>query len=275
MKKILIPVDFSETSKNAARYGVKLAASVPGTSVILYNMYKKIIPGSDGTPLSDADLSRQIILKNAMNNLKNDLEVISDVPIDYVAEEGGTLVDNVVKYVKNQGIDWIVMGITGSTRLEQVLFGSNALEMVHSGVCPVIIVPPKAEFEKIENILLASDFKNVEATTPVAQIKKLLDFFKPKFHIVNIDHEHYVELTDEYKAERAKLEEMFKDYNPEFSFIRLFDFLEAISIFSEDKNIDLIITVPRSHNFLTRLFRTSNTKSLAYHSHIPLAAILS
>lgn len=275
MKKILIPVDFSETSKNAARYGVKLAASIPGASVILYNMYKKIIPGSDGTPLSDADLSRQIILKNAMDSLKEELSGEVDVNIETVAEDGSSLVENVSRYVKNHGIDWIVMGITGATRLEQILFGSNALEMVHSGVCPVIIVPPKAEFEKIENILLASDFKDVVKTTPEAQIKKLLDAFKPKFHIVNIDHEHYVELTDEYKAERAKLEEMFKDYNPEFSFIRLFDFLEAISIFSEDKNIDLIITVPRSHNFLTKLFRTSNTKALAYHSHIPIAAILS
>src|SRR5690606_2422534 len=145
MKKILIPVDFSETSKNAARYGVKLAASIPGASVILYNMYKKIIPGSDGTPLSDADLSRQVILNSAMNNLKNELSGISNIEISFIAEEGGSLVDNIARYVKNNDIDWVVMGITGATRLEQIFFGSNALEMVHTGACPVIIVPPKAK----------------------------------------------------------------------------------------------------------------------------------
>ncbi len=87
------------------------------------------------------------------------------------------------------------MGITGATRLEQIFMGSNALNMARQGVCPVIIVPPNAKFKKIENVLLASDFKDVRSTTPVAQIKKVLDIFKPNLHIVNVDAEHYVELT--------------------------------------------------------------------------------
>ncbi len=41
MKTVIIPVDFSETSLNAARYGAGLLTGQPGTTVILYNMFDK------------------------------------------------------------------------------------------------------------------------------------------------------------------------------------------------------------------------------------------
>jgi len=273
MKKFLVPTDFSDTSKNAARYAVELAMDDPNTTIILYNLYDKLAPGSDGTPLTESDEDRKKVLNHALANLEIELHEISTVRIEYVAEEGNSLVESLEKYIRYNGIDVVIMGITGATRLEQIFMGSNALNMARQGVCPVIIVPPKAQFKKIKNVLLASDFKNVKSTTPVAQIKEILDIFKPNLHIVNVDSEHYVELTDEYKSERAWLAKTFEPYNPEFYFIRMYDFLDAISNFAADHEIDLIVTVPRKHSFLSGLYKTSHTKKLAYHSHIPVVAI--
>src|SRR5690606_28136348 len=113
-------------------------------------------------------------------NLEIELHEFSSVKIEYVAEEGSSLVENIDRYVRYHDIDLVVMGITGATRLEQILIGSNALNMARQAVCPVIIVPPKAKFKKIENVLFASDFKDVKTTTPLAPIKKILDIFNPK-----------------------------------------------------------------------------------------------
>jgi hypothetical protein len=121
--------------------------------------------------------------------------------------------------------------------------------------------------------MLLTDFQDVENTIPVGTVKSLLDLFKPSLHIVNVDHEHYVQVTDEYKVERAKLENQLKEYNPEFYFIRLFDFMEAINQFVADNKIDLILTFPRKHSFLSNIFKTTNTTKLAYHSHVPIVAI--
>lgn len=273
MRRFLVPTDFSEISKNAAHYAVQLASSVPGSMVILYNVFDKIPAGSDGSPLNIEDDDRKIILNQALKNMEIELHEDSDVRIEYVAEMGSNLVECMARYVRYQGIDLVIMGITGATRLEQIMIGSNTLNFVNEGVCPVIIVPPNAKFEKIENVMLLSDFKNVEFTTPVAAIKSILEMFKPTLHIVNVDSEHYVELTEEYKAERNKLERIFQDFDPQFSFIRLYDFLDAISSITHDRNIDLLITIPRSHSFLTGLFKPSHTKRLAYHSHVPLLTI--
>ncbi len=215
-----------------------------------------------------------IVLTEALNNLKAEMLALApQAKIEIVAEAGSSLVDNLDRYVRHHGIDLVVMGITGATRLEQIFMGSNTLNLVDKGICPVMIIPPDATYHPIKNIALASDLKEVETTTPVSPIKAVLKLFNASLHVVNVDSEHYVDITDEYKAERVKLEKMFAGYNPEFYFIRQYDFQEAISQFSIDRAIDAIVIVPRRNSFLSGLFRTSHTKRLAYHSHIPIVAI--
>ena len=92
-------------------------------------------------------------------------------------------------------------------------------------------------------------------------------------HIVNVDAEHYVELTPEYKKERAVLAQELQSYSPEFYFLRTYDLLDGIDLFVETHSIDAVITVPHKHNFLSQLFVTTHTKKLAYHSHLPIIAI--
>lgn len=273
MKKFLVPTDFSETSKNAARYAAHISKQYPGIHIILYNVSDEISAGSDGTPLSDDDHSRKKVMELALESIKIDLSRITQAEISCVAEEGTDLIDSIERFARHTGVDMIIMGITGSTRLEQLFMGSNTLKMVERGICPVMIVPPFALFKGIQDIMITSDFKDVERTMPVTPIQKVLELFRANLHVVNVDHEHYVELTEEYKAERSKLENYLQPYNPQFYFIRMYDFVDAVNQFVEDKEIDLILTVPKRHSFLSGIFRSSYTKKLAYHSHVPIIAV--
>jgi nucleotide-binding universal stress UspA family protein len=274
MKKLLVPTDFSDTSKNAALFAVQMAADIQNAKIILIHVSDKIAGGSDGSPLTEDDDDRRIILTEALSQLKDELSPSAkEVPIEFAIEKGTSLVEILTRYVRYNAIDLVIMGITGATRLEQIFMGSNTLDMAKEGVCPVLIIPPDAKYRKIKNVVLASDFKEVDTTIPVAPLKATLDLFKPALHIVNVDSEHYVELTDEYKAERKKLEKMLQEYAPEFYFIRQYDFFDAISQFVSDKNIDLIFIVPKDRSVLSGLFKTSHTKKLAYHSHVPIVAI--
>jgi nucleotide-binding universal stress UspA family protein len=273
MKKFLVPTDFSETSKNAARYAAQMAAEIPGGKVFLINVSDKFTAGSDGSPLNETKKDRRTILLQALGHMGDELRSLANVEIEYVIEEGSSLVETLERYVRHQGVHMIVMGITGASRLEQLFIGSNTLDMVDAGVCPVMIIPPDASYKPIKNVLFASDFKEVETTVPVVPVKSVLDLFRASLHIVNVNSEHYVDITDEYKAQRVKLEKILGDYQPEFYFIRQYDFLDAVSQFTQDKNIDVIVTVPKEHSFLSGLFKTSHTRKLAYHSHVPIIAI--
>ena len=276
MNTLIVPIDFSETSKNAARYAAHISTLIPDAHLILYNVFDTLEYGSDSSPLGtegEEDESRKAIVELALASVQSELAAITNARISCVAEEANRFLDTLENYVKRNNIQLIVMGITGATRLGQVFMGSNALNIVKRAIAPTIIVPPGAHSQSAKNVLLLTDFKDVEETIPIPTVKAVLGLFKPHLYIVNVDHEHYVQVTDEYKAERAKLETQLQEFNPEFYFIRLFDFVEATNQFVSDYKIDLILTFPRKHSFLSNIFKTSSTKELAYHSHVPIAAI--
>lgn len=273
MKRIIVPTDFSDTAKNAARYAVQMADTIPDASIIFYNLTDKISLGSDSSPLTEDKNDRFTVLQAALDNLRTELRELSNVNIELVVEEGSSLTDSIERYVRHHGIDLIIMGITGATRLEQIFMGSNALNVVNLGVCPVIVVPPNAVYKPINKVLFACDLKNVATTIPFAPIKSVLNIFKPTLMVVNVDTDHYVEVTDEYKSQRAILEQKMQEYNPEFYFIRMYDFQDSIGSFATDRDVDLILTIPKKHHFLSGFFKTSHTKKLAYHSHVPILAV--
>jgi len=273
MNCIIVPTDFSETSKNAANFAAHLSTLIPGSEIVLYTVFEKMEYGSDGSPLENHDEDRRKIMELALQNLRDHIAIITGSPISLVAEEDNNFVESLARFVNYRQIPLIVMGITGTTKLEQVFMGSNTLKLIDRRTSPLMIVPPAARFKNAKNILLISDFHEVEKTIPIASIKKILDLFPADLHIVNVDHEHYIEPTTEYKTQQDKLAEMLVGYNPKFYFLHLFDFVDAINRFVEDKDIDLIITIPKEHPLIAKLFTTSHTKKLAYHSHIPLIAI--
>ncbi|HRI20795.1 MAG TPA: universal stress protein, partial [Panacibacter sp.] len=137
----------------------------------------------------------------------------------------------------------------------------------------VLIVPPDCEYHTLKNVLLTSDLKNVVSSTPSGPIKKILKTFEPNLHIVSVDSELYIALTEEQEAEKTKLKEMFAEFSPSFYFLRLFDVDEAINMFASDKNIDLIINIQKDHSLLHRLFNTSHTKNIVYHSTVPVLVV--
>jgi nucleotide-binding universal stress UspA family protein len=258
MKRVIIPVDFSETSLNAARYAAAMLSEKPDASIILYNLYHH-----------DKDYE---MAGTYLDSLKNELLAKGDKEIECVREKGNDLVDSLERLAYQKTATLIVMGITGKSPMRQTLIGSNTLDIAMRDVCPVLIVPAQATFNGINNVVLASDFKNVEEITPVTYIKAVLDFFKPNLHIVNVNSEIHVALNDELRGERAWLLEQFSEYNPEFYFITTFDFHETIEQFVNDKNIDIVISVPRNHSFYDSVFKSSATKKLAFHSSIPILA---
>ncbi|HTN07812.1 universal stress protein [Agriterribacter sp.] len=271
MKKIIAPVDFSEPSVNAAKYAVQLASDLPDSTVTLYYVYETIIAGSDGTPLLIDPDARKNVAIMALNNLKKELEGLAKIPVDVVAEEG-RLAPCLEKYVKQNAADLIVMGITGSSKIEQLIIGSNTLNVISKDICPVFIIPGNASYKKIDRAIFTSDLKNVESTTPLRPLKKILDMLHPELYVVHVTATHTA-VPEAEMTEKRKLEPLLKDYNPHYFFVLEENFTAAVDKFAEEYSADIIITVPRKHSFLASLFKGSNTKKLAYHSSLPILAL--
>jgi nucleotide-binding universal stress UspA family protein len=272
MFTIIVPTDFSDTARNAVDYALKMANDMHNVRVVLYNAYSKSAIGVDGTPLSiDPDTNRQITLM-ALQNLRNEFPVRSGLTVDILAEEGD-LTPNLGRMATDKSADLAIMGINGASRIEQVLIGSSTLSVINKASIPVLIIPPDAVYKKIRKVLFCSDLKDVEKTTPLDHLKIVLDMFGPKLVIGHVSTNHYNDTLHQQKVEIGKLNEMLVAYDPEFAVLPMGDFSESTSQLATDKQVDLLITVPRKHGFFEKLISPSHTKKLAYHSHLPVLAI--
>ena len=258
MTTVIVPIDFSDISYNAGRYAAKLLQGYEGIEIILYNMY-------------ESDVENEMIMED-LENFKKELLETTTANISLYAEQGDEFVEELEKFSRHRSADLVVMGITGKSAIAQKFIGSNALKMAESKYCPVLIVPANCEFREVKNVMLTSDFKDVERSTPSVPIKKVLSLLNPTLLIVNVNEDIYIEISEKLDVEKQKLVEMFNEFNPEFYFLRLYDVEQAITQFASDKNIDLIITIQREHSKIYRFFK-SHTKELAYQSTLPVLVV--
>jgi nucleotide-binding universal stress UspA family protein len=259
MNTVIVPVDFSETSLNSARYAAKMLESHEGVEMILYHAYEK-----------DSDEYGSI---GDLERLQTELSANTSLNITILAEKGDDFIEELERLSRHRQADLVIMGITGRSPLAQRFMGSNTLKAAAHKFVPVLIIPPDCSFKEVKNVLLATDLKDVVQTIPSAPIKKVLKTFHPNLHVVNVNESHYIALTEEHEAEKRKLADMFDGFNPEFYFLRLFDIDAAINQFAEDKDIDLIINVHKEHSVLHKLFINSHTKNLAYQSRVPVLVV--
>lgn len=259
MTTVIVPVDFSETSLNAANYACGLLRGHYGVTLTLYHGYSKASEENE----SVSNLER----------LKTELMKIYPVNIATLSCHDVDFITGLEKTARHKNANLVIMGITGKSALAQTFFGSNTLKMAQTKACPVLIVPESARFGQMKNVMLASDFKDAYNTTPSVPIKAFLNMHHPKLHVVNVDKDHYVSLTEKYESEKQELRKLLEEFKPEFYFMRMFDIDEALEMFARDRDIDLIIAVQRNHSFMDRLFKTSRTKRLSYHSKVPILVI--
>jgi nucleotide-binding universal stress UspA family protein len=258
MMTVIVPLDFSETSFNAAHYAAAMYKGRTDVQVILYHYHAS---GED-----------TITSENYLKSLKEELAA-DCANIDYFQESGDHFIDSLAAYAHVKGAYMVVMGLTGKTPLAQRFSGTNTLRMAEKEICPVLIIPPDAKYKGIANVLIVSEMKFVEENPVLLAVKRVLQDFKPALHVLNVDSHHYISLTTAFKDERDKMNELLAEFNPEFYFMRLFDFHESVNLFVEDKAIDMIIIGPKHHNFFERLFKTQHTKTLVYQSKVPVLAV--
>ena len=90
MNNVIVPIDFSETSKNAARYAAHIANLIPDAHLILYNVFDALEYGSDSSPLGtegEEDASRKAIVELALESVRTEISAITNARISVVAEE--------------------------------------------------------------------------------------------------------------------------------------------------------------------------------------------
>lgn len=272
MNTILVPTDFSSVAYNAALYAINFAKGHSATTVVLYNAYQtpvNVDPAMPTIQLLDIEELKRSSIEGLENFRQQLLPECGDVVQLTMLSEFNLLAENINGVCEKTNADLIIMGITGKSKVEEVLIGSNTISVIEHTRTPVIIVPADSSYTPIEDVVFACDYKKVEETTPVATLKNVLEKTKANLHVVHVEKSDAADTA----GQSALLQNLLRGINAKYHNIKGDDFVETINQFAADVSADLIITIPKKHGWLESLFRTRHTKKLAFHSHVPLMVI--
>ena len=139
IKRILVPVDFSEYNSTANEYASMLAKSTDARIVYFHAFLPDVIYGNPG--LFDSAAEERRLLKQMEETFK---PTVKEVVASYVVEFG-TPADRIVDFANENEIDLIVMGTHGRTGLKRVVMGSVAESVVRRAECPVLAIKADAK----------------------------------------------------------------------------------------------------------------------------------
>jgi len=160
MKRILVPVDFSEESAHALRFAGQLAKRHGAIVKLLYADY--FVPPVDlasmelgVTSVEAADAAKKLLVHTAEEHLPAgvsfETRVVVDAPVAAIVDEA-----------RHCGADLVIMGTHGRTGFRRLVVGSVTETVMRMVNLPLITVSPKTAASRIlpalPRIVVAVDY---------------------------------------------------------------------------------------------------------------------
>lgn len=274
MKKILFPTDFSEAADNAFVHALEFAKIVNAELVLLHTFELPVYDNQfspenynvifDSFQLSQFDMFKEEIPKLHAIAQKRNLDKIK---LTHRLMDGNLLY-NIKKAIKEEKIDFIVMGTSGATGWEAFFLGTNTGNVLTAVDVPVLSVPLEANFKKIETIGFTTRYraKDKKALQDVLKIAKKTNAKVKCLYVKTND-------SDVSAATIKQWEEEFVTEPIQFSIIPSDNVHDTILDFILFKDIDVLAMLTYKRNFFVELFKPSLTQKFSNTLDIPILAM--
>lgn len=141
-RRILCPVDFSDSSLEAVEYAFKMAEEADARLTLLHVVEFPVVLSEEPTVV-DVDLSR--IRETAVAHARRRLhDLVPEQAQAYCTVETtvveGRAYREILRHVAEKHSDLIVMGLLGARSPDLPLLGSTTHHVIRASACPVLIV---------------------------------------------------------------------------------------------------------------------------------------
>ena len=139
LKRILVPIDFSDCAKKALRYAIPLAQEHEAALTLLYVVPARYAVGEyGGFNYASLEAEMRASGDKQLAALAAD-EVRGEVPADTLIRSGSPTTE-IIAVAQTLPADLIVISTHGRTGLKHVVVGSVTEHVVRHAPCPVLVV---------------------------------------------------------------------------------------------------------------------------------------
>lgn len=270
MKKLLIPVDFSETSEAAIAFGIELAEKcnyhiMLHHSVDMMQSYESMYIDVPHAHAFTKQLLDDIEVK--MENLwrrcnKENLLITKHIT-------SGGLIPDIQNLVSDHDVSLIVMGTKGATGLKEFFIGSNTEKVVRLVNCPVISIPRKVEIKAIRKILVPISLSEIRVGF-LREISILQQLFSAAIEMVWVKTPHDIENLELISEEVNNLLNEYEIASSSFTILKDVFPQDGILKYAHGSETDMIAMSTHARRGLAHWFSGSLTEDVINHSDIPL-----
>ena len=145
--KILVAVDGSDTSMNAADYAITLAKNSSNEAEILViNVIDlppifKMLPSDTRKQLISIGRQQASQIFDTIEQMAKSHDVRTNkINTEMVETSSASAADEIIRYAKEKDVDLIVVGTKGRSGMSKALLGSVASKVVTYSPCSVLVV---------------------------------------------------------------------------------------------------------------------------------------
>jgi len=274
IKKILIPIDFSETAFLAIEHACFMAKIFKADLVLLhvfekhwerFNMFvQPEFVFENASELSDKIEKR---LTEIAENIQKDYGIS---PMVILAD--GNICNEIVKVSKENQIDLIIMGTHGVSGFEEFFLGSNAYKVVTSSICPVVTVQAQSKSLGFKSILLPID-NSMHSRQKVDHAVELAKHYGAKIHIIGLMNNSDEEVSKKFEIKLDQVQAYIEKSGLAFSRKTILGNNQAVMTldYSKQVNADLIAIMTDQEE--TIFFLGAYAQQIVNHSTIPVMSI--
>lgn len=272
MLNILVPTDFSDLSRVAIEYAVKMANRMEATVTLLHVM-DNIVKPTRASLREEAKASLReasALAKERFIPVAEEAERFNKTgnPIIVKIRRGRSFSNTVRLFSKRNQIGMIVMGTKGASGISKYVMGSNTVSVMDASKVPVLAVPAKAQFKNFKNIVYAADLKYLE--DEVEAMKPYLKLLDATLHVL-----HVCDKTKNEEELQANIKKILKqvDYRKSTVMMKTNKPVDrVIDSYVKELKADMVTMFTHKRTPYEKLFHSSMTRKMAFQSHVPLLA---
>lgn len=280
IKKILIPIDFSELSTYAIEYALQIAKVHTSQITFIHvveDMLNFSVPG-DFVLTTEEFIEKEKALESTKNErLTHFAKLMSE---KYSYDFSATVIFGksyraVNEYVKSEQIDLLVMSTHGVSGFREFIIGSNAVRMITECSCPVLSVQKPMKTGGFKKILLPfnDDPFSRQKVNVAIQLSK---WFEAEVCCLGIENEgeqsHLVKMEREAHQIDSYLTEHGVKHTMEI--VKNSNLSKAVLSYGKEINADLLIVMAdMEKEDIVEYIMGPVSQQLINHSEIPVLSV--
>lgn len=271
MKKIIIPVDFSEHSEYALETAAALARQHNAELIVMHMLELSESVYTSSSSQRNEETAFMLMLANKKFETFLDQPYLEDINVTPMIKHHKVLKE-VSEVAGNLKADLIVMGSRGLSDHAGIFTGSNTEKVVRYSKTPVLVVKSKLTSVDFDSVVLATDFSD-ESVSAVKQALDVLHTLSKKVTLLYVNtpttgflntDEIEEKITEFLKLAKLKSEHIttadVADYNIE----------DGVLNYAKRTGTEVIAMITNGRTGLSHLFGGSISEDIVNHTKLPV-----